>query len=131
MSNSGFASAAVEVEGLKELRRTLKKAGGDVNDLKLANRHAAESIKPIAAGLAPKVSGRLVGTLRVGATQKAGLLRSGRKLVPYAGPIHWGWPARGIRPHPYMTAAATNNEHIWMKAYLDEVDRAIKKVKGK
>ncbi|HAT1503351.1 HK97 gp10 family phage protein [Corynebacterium striatum] len=131
MSNSGFAPATVKVEGLKELRRTLKQAGGDLNDLKLANRHAAESIEPIAAGLAPKVTGRLVGTLRVGATQKAGLLRSGRKLVPYAGPIHWGWPARGIRPHPYMTEAATNNEHIWMQVYINEVDRAIKKVKGK
>lgn len=129
--SSSFKSSVVHVEGARELRRTLKRAGGDMEDLKAANRAAARSIEPIAAGLAPKVTGALVGTLRVGATQKAGMLRVGKKLVPYAGPIHWGWPARGIKPHPFMSEAATDNEQIWMEAYMRDIDKALKKVKGK
>lgn len=128
---NGFASAHVQVDGARKLRRELKKAGGDLGQLRDANRQAARSILPIAAGLAPVTTGRLKASLRVAATNKAGMLRAGRKAVPYAGPIHWGWPLRGIHPRPFMTQAATNNESIWMDAYLGAVDKALKEIKGK
>lgn len=126
-----FFSSAVHVEGAKELRRTLKLAGGDLSDLRAANRNAAQSIVPIAAGLAPVRSGVLKASVRAGATNRAGIVRAGFKRVPYAGPIHWGWPARGIRPRPFLSEAATGNEHLWLDAYMDEVEKAIAKIKGK
>ena len=128
--DNAFTSAHVKVAGARQLRRELKKAGGDLSQLREANRQAARSILPIAAGLAPVTTGRLKASLRVAATNRAGMVRAGRKAVPYAGPIHWGWPLRGIRPNPFMTQAATNNEHIWMDAYMDAVDKALKDIKG-
>lgn len=126
-----FYSSTVHVEGAKQLRRTLKQAGGDLSDLRMANRHAAETIVPIAAGLAPVLTGRLKASVRAGATNRAGIVRAGFKKVPYAGPIHWGWPARGTHPHPFLSLAATGSEALWMEAYMDEVDSAIRKIKGK
>ncbi|QMV84730.1 HK97 gp10 family phage protein [Corynebacterium hindlerae] len=128
---NGFVSASTHVKGARELRRTLKQAGGDLSQLREANREAARSILPIAAGLAPVKTGALKASLRVGATQRAGIVRAGKKAVPYAGPIHWGWQARGIKANPFMTEAATNNEHIWIEAYMDAVEKAIRQVKGK
>lgn len=128
---SGFTKVSADVEGVARLRRELKKAGGDLSQLREANRNAAASILPIAEGLAPKRTGRLAATIRTGATNKAGILRAGRKSIPYAGPIHWGWPVRGIRPQPYLAEAAQGNEDIWIGAYTEAIDKAIKQVEGK
>ena len=34
----------------------------------------------------------------------------GRATVPYAGAIHWGWPARNISAQPFLTDAAKQTE---------------------
>ena len=59
--------------------------------------------------------GDLKKTLRSGASARAGVVRIGKKLVPYAGPIHYGWPSRPnasknwkggpIRPNPFLYKA--------------------------
>ncbi|CAB0660738.1 hypothetical protein [Corynebacterium diphtheriae] len=128
---NSFFSAQAHVEGAARLRRTLKKAGGDLDDLKEANRRAAKAIKPIAEGMAPVLTGRLQASIRVGATRKAGILRAGRKTVAYAGPVHWGWPAHGIKANPFMSNAAIRNQHVWEKEYIAALEAAIRKVKGK
>lgn len=128
---SGHVDVSAEVEGLKNLRRTIRQAGGDTKDLRNANLAAAQTIVPIAAGLAPKVTGRLAASIRAGATQKAGMVRAGRKLIPYANPVHWGWPKRNIEPNPWIASAAAANEELWLKVYEQHIDRILGKIEGK
>lgn len=133
--------ARVRVEGADTLRRTLKQSGLDLKQLKDANRAAAGSILPIAIGLAPvgkpppphwnvPAPGRLKASLRVGATQRAGMIRAGKKSVPYAPVIHWGWPARNIAPHPWIMRAAQDNEAVWTAVYMQHVDKILDQIKG-
>ena len=64
-------------------------------------------------------------------TKTAGIIRAGRKKIPYAGAVHWGWPSRGIAAQPYMTEGAQRTESIWVPLYQQLMDDALKKVKGK
>ena len=121
----------VEVEGARQLRKTLRAAGDDLEDLKAANQQAASIAATAAKAGAPRVSGTLAGDIRASGTKTAGIVRAGRKKIPYAGPIHWGWPARGIEAQPYMTEGAQRTESIWVPLYQELMDDAIKKVKGK
>lgn len=121
----------VEVEGARQLRKTLRAAGDDLADLKSANQQAANIAATAAKAGAPHRSGDLAGDIRASGTKTAGIVRAGRKKIPYAGPIHWGWPARGIKAQPYMTEGAQRTESIWVPLYQQLMDDALKKVKGK
>lgn len=121
------------VRGATELQRTLRQAGADMEDLKAVNERAAEIVLPVAERLAPKRSGALKDTLRVGASKRAGIVRAGnnRKTgVPYAGPIHWGWPARGIDENLFMVDAAHATESQWEQLYINHAEHALGLVKG-
>ncbi|MGP5362152.1 hypothetical protein ACTXLB_02460 [Brachybacterium tyrofermentans] len=121
----------VEIDGARELRRTLRAAGDDLEDLKAANQAAANIAAAAARTKAPKLTGRLAGDIRASGTKTAGIIRAGRKKIPYAGPIHWGWPSKGIAGRPYITQGAQQTESIWVPLYQKQLDQALKKVKGK
>ncbi len=90
-----MADKALMVVGQKRFVQTMRKAGADMDDLKEVNREAAQIALPAVRNLAPRgKTGRLAGSLRVGATKRAGVIRAGRKAVPYAGPTNYGWPTR-------------------------------------
>lgn len=122
--------ATIEVFGDRRFVATMRAAGVDVKQLKDAHRAAASIAAGAAATAAPKRTGRLAGTVRVGATQRAGIVRAGRKSVPYANPIHWGWPARGIKANPWMSRAAQASEPAWLRVYMDHVEDIIDRVEG-
>jgi len=102
----------VSVADLNKFTRKLKQYEGAVEDLKAAHKSAANLVAATARPLVPTRTGRLAGTLRTGATNRGGRVAAGRKAVPYAGPIHFGWPnrpdrAKGwrggpIRPNPFI-----------------------------
>lgn len=121
----------VQVDGARELRRTLRAAGDDLEDLKAANLQAAQIAATAARARAPRLTGQLAGDIRASGTKTAGTIRAGRKKIPYAGPIHWGWPARGIEARPYITEGAQATESIWVPLYQELMDEALAKVKGK
>lgn len=121
----------VQVDGARELRRTLRAAGDDLEDLKAANLQAAQIAATAARARAPRLTGQLAGDIRASGTKTAGTIRAGRKKIPYAGPIHWGWPARGIEAQPYITEGAQATESIWVPLYQELMDEALAKVKGK
>lgn len=121
----------VEVEGARQLRKTLRAAGDDLTDLKDANQRAADIAATAAKAGAPRRSGALAGDIRASGTKTAGIIRAGRKKIPYAGAVHWGWPSRGIAAQPYMTEGAQRTESIWVPLYQQLMDDALKKVKGK
>ncbi len=88
-------SIDVDAVGLEKARRALLKLGdAAVNDMKQVNKGAAEIVARRARTEAPRRSGRLAGDIRSSGTKARGIIRVGRKALPYAGPIHWGWPGR-------------------------------------
>jgi hypothetical protein len=121
---------AVEVEGLRQLRRSLKAAGLSLQDLKDAHAQVAQLVVRAAAPRAPRRTGRLVATDRAAGTQTAAIVRAGRASVPYAGPIHWGWPARHIPAQPWLYDAAVQSREEWTGLYLHALEDIIDKVEG-
>lgn len=127
-----MADKALYVVGQKRFVQTMRKAGADMQELKEVNRRAADIAKPEAVARAPRgKTGRLAGSIRAGATQKAGIIRAGRKtVVPYAGPINYGWPARNIRPRTFVNDAVASTESQWAKEYETFVKKTMNQIKG-
>lgn len=125
-----MARPQVEVKGAKELRKQLKAAGDDLADLKATHKKIAQIVEFDALQLAPVVTGGLVGSIRASGTQTAAIVRAGRKSVPYAGPIHWGWPARNITAQPFLVDAQEAKYEDWMSEYTQLVDKALDKIAG-
>lgn len=125
-----MARPALEVDGARQLRRALKQAGINVQDLKDAHREAAELVKRAADPDAPRRSGALASSTRAAGTQAAAIVRAGSARVPYAAPIHWGWPARHIDAQPWIADAAERTEPEWTQEYLDHLETIINAIEG-
>lgn len=123
-----MAEANLKVRGGARLRRTLKRAGVDLSELKQVNREVSNIVA--GAAQAPVQTGRLAATVRAGATQRTAVVRAGRARVPYAGPIHWGWPSRGIVAQPFLSEAATETEPEWTGVYFEQLETVIDKIRG-
>ncbi len=133
MANLGASGKTYQVEGARQLRATLRRAGDDLSDLRDANRQASEIVAPVAKSRVPHRSGRLAESIRPGATKTAAIVRAGnnRKTgVPYANPIHWGWFKRGIKPNPFLSLAAQESENRWRLPYEKALQAALDKIKG-
>jgi hypothetical protein len=120
----------VEVRGVKELRKTMKQAGEDLSDLKDVNQAAGNLVVGIAQGMAPSVSGALAGSIRASRAAGGVSIKAGSARVPYAGPIHWGCPARNIRESLFLTNAASQSEAEWVEMYYQGLEKIIDRVKG-
>ena len=126
-----MAAKAAYVVGQKRFVQTMRKAGADMKELKDVNRQAADIALPAVRQLTPRgESGRLAGSIRVGATQKAGVIRAGRKSVPYAGVINYGWPKRGIKHRLFVNQGVAGAAGAWRRVYTQFVDKTMSKVKG-
>ena len=82
----------IEVVGGKELRRALRLAEDKLlkDELKSANKDAAEVVAKEAKNTVPVRSGRLRSTIKALGSQTKGQVKAGKKAVPYAAAIHWG-----------------------------------------
>ncbi|KFI84484.1 bacteriophage protein, PF04883 family [Bifidobacterium reuteri DSM 23975] len=122
-------AASIQLKGAGQLARGLKKAGVDMKDLRQINKQAAQVVVPEAKNLAPKGrTGKLAASVRAGATQKAGVVRTGSKRVPYAGVINYGWPKHNIKPTRFANQAAKNTEPQWTQLYADAVQKIINRI---
>lgn len=117
----------IEVVGAKQLRREMKQLGEDMAQLTEVNRQAAEPVASTARSLVPVLSGRLGNTIAVKATRTRALVQAGGRLVPYAGPIHFGWPAHNIAPQPFLYDALDKRADDVQRAYADHVERLVHK----
>jgi hypothetical protein len=119
------ASPTIQVKGAKELRRAIRQAETTelAAELKAANREAAEVVAYEAQTIVPVKSGRLLETIRASGTLTAGVVRAGRASLPYAGPIHFGWPGHNIEPNPYLYDAADNRVDEVVEQYQAAIDR--------
>ena len=120
-------SGAFRVQGEDRLRSTLQGAGDQLDDLSGAAKRAGDLVVGAARSRAPSRSGRLASSL-FPVVNARGVTVGAR--APYAGVVHWGWPARGIRANPFLSDAATSTESTWVGYYADEVQAAVDGVKG-
>lgn len=120
----------VRVEGLNRFTRTLRRAGDDLTDLKDAHAAVGRVVAAAAQARAPRRTGRLASTIRPSRQARRARVSAGRASVPYAGPIHWGWPARNIAANPFLSNAATSTETAWVALYEDELNKIIDRVEG-
>jgi hypothetical protein len=121
--------ARVEVEGAKELRRALKRMGDDLKDLRAINLEAANAVADRARERVPVVSGRLQRSIKPRATKTRGYVTAGdNRLVPYAGPIHFGWSARNIAPQPFLFDALDDRRDEIVRKYQDRVSGLVERV---
>jgi len=125
------AAAGVKVEGLTNLRRTLRDAGQDVQELTRANDAAAAIVATAGRPRTPIRTGRLMATVKGrGLATRAVVSAGSPKRVPYANPIHWGWPDRNITWQPWLSDTARATEPVWLTAYSADVQRIANNVKG-
>lgn len=91
-----------KVTGLSEVVRDLTRLGLEVDDLKGAFSKVASEGARVMGGFVPVRSGRLRGSVRGNKAKSKAVVMVGRASVPYAGPIQWGWAARGIAPSGFF-----------------------------
>lgn len=93
----------IQVEGLSELRRTLKRFADDApKAMREANLAAARTVIAAALPNVPVRSGALKRTIKPLASATAARMKlGGTNAVPYAAAVHWGTgPRPGLRgPH--------------------------------
>lgn len=97
---------SLKVEGLRELQREIRRLqDADLKQgLRAANRRAAAIVKDAADP--PRRTGRLARSVGVVAGLKDAVVKAGSaSVVPYAGPVHYGWPARHIKANPFILRA--------------------------
>ena len=121
-------SDSVKIEGLSKLQRDLRKLSTDALDLNKeefleTNKRVAEIIIGESKKYVPVLTGALAQSVRNASTKKSAKVRAGNVGVPYAGPIHFGWPSRGIRPNPFFYDAIDNRRDEIRDRYVDLVDK--------
>lgn len=117
-----------QVEGARELRRALGRGADALADLKDANAAAAATVADRARLTGPRVSGRLDASVRSSGTKTQAVVRAGSRSVPYAGVIHFGWPARHIAAEPFIIDAGRATESSWVGLYLSAIQKIIDKI---
>lgn len=117
----------LEIEGLREVQRALKGLAEDSReDMKETHRKAGEIVAAAAKPLAPVLTGRLSATIQSSPTKYQGRVRIGRGAsVPYAGPIHFGWPARRIAPQPFVYDALDSRREEVKQQYEQRMNELI------
>lgn len=116
---------AIEVEGLKELRKALDEAADDAQDLKDANREAGTVVVEEAKSLVPVLTGRLQASIRATGAKAGSTVVGGRASLVYAGVIHFGWPAHNIEPQPFLYDAVDRRRDEVMDRYQKAIDQIV------
>lgn len=129
-----MAQPAIRVGGMRKVRAQMRAAGDDLSDLRDLHKRLADDVADTAKTKTPVRSGRLQRSVRGSGTKTAARVRTGNNRksgptsVPYAGPIHFGWGARGIRPQPFMYDALDDRRRDVIQAYNDEVAAMVRRV---
>ena len=119
---------AIQVKGAKELRAALTRLGEGVSDLKAIHLEAANVVAGQARLYAPVLTGALEGSIRASGTKTRGVVRFGRQGIPYAGVIHFGWPAHNISPNPFAYDAMEDKQDEVVRLYEDRVEALVNRV---
>lgn len=132
-----MARAAVEVEGVRELRASMRRLGQDVHQFKDVHAKVGNYVGATAASGAPRRTGMLAASWRPGAAATQATVRFGGAGVRYANAVHWGTGPRpgrrgphNIAPRPFAVNAAHATEPTWVPWYQDALQRMVNRVRG-
>lgn len=118
---AGRSSARIQVEGASELRKALRQAGDDASDLKQVHADVGEVVVREAQAIGPRRTGTLLGSGRATRNKTSAVVKFGRASVPYAGVIHFGWPAHNIAPNPFVYDALDHRRQEVIDIYEKRV----------
>ena len=125
------SDGASRSRGLDTLVRTLRKAGDESRELKDAHARAGEIVAPSARRRCAPPQRRARGFDPAGRQARRRGCTAGRAIVPYAGPIHWGWPAAASAATVPQSTPRRRPRREWTEAaYEKDVEAALDKVKG-
>lgn len=124
----GTARTGVEVEGARELRRAMARMDASLDDLKATHRQVAELVEARAEDIAPVLTGTLRDSTRVSVRKTGASVLAGRSRIPYAGVIHFGWPAHGIEPQPFLYDALDDRREAVADAYSERVAALVRRL---
>jgi hypothetical protein len=100
-----------------------------VSDLTKVNRKAAQPVYDRAREIVPRRSGRLARSIKVRATARTAHVQAGKTgLVPYAGPIHFGWRRRNIEPQPFLYGALDDRRQEVADVYANYVGDLVERL---
>lgn len=125
MPRSEYVS--VRIDGLNTVVRDLLGMGLEVEDLKGAFSEIARFGAIVAARHAPRRSGALAGDIRGNRARNKAVITAGRSSLPYAGPINFGWAARGIKPSGFMQKADTELQPYSLRVLEQDINAAIRR----
>jgi HK97 gp10 family phage protein len=136
----------IEIKGLKRAMRLMKDLDGDFKkQFKDIHKGASDIVADEARRLAPVKTGKLRRSIRTSGTNKGGVIRIGKKKIPYAGRVTFGDPTslfgriRGgggikIKGNPFFYEAADRQFKQVVEYYDEELeqilDRALKASKA-
>ena len=125
-------SEAIKVTGLSKVQRDLRKLSTDALDLNKTefletNKQVADLIIGEAKNYVPVLSGALAAAIKNASTKKSAKVRAGNAAVQYAGPIHFGYPKRAIKPNPFFYEAIDSRRDEVRQKYDSLVSSLITK----
>jgi hypothetical protein len=123
---AGKSPVRLEVEGLDDLLRVARRVHSkEINAaVRKANVDAAAIARDDARAHAPRKSGRLAASVTAVRSLKYGAVKAGTAArVPYAAPIHWGWPARNIAPREFLLVAVVKKREQIESTYLEGLEK--------
>lgn len=124
----------IEIKGLRQAQRIMGRLDADFKKrFKDIHKGAADIVAEEARKIAPRRTGRLRNDIRTSGTTKGGVVRVGRKKIPYAGRVLFGDPVtfrdrlmRGAQrrrvPQPFIYKAADIQFRNVVDYYNDELE---------
>ena len=113
-----------QIDGLRETQKALKALGESTKkELKSTHLEAAQIVVNGALRIAPVRTGALAASMRAAATMTSGKVRIGNAAVPYAGAIHFGWPARRIKPQPFIYDSLDGRRNAVAQLYVARLEQ--------
>ena len=125
------SSRHIDVKGMRELQRDLRKIGDKslMNELRAAHKKASDRAAKAAALEAPFRSGKLSRSIKAKPTNKEGRIKIGTpKRTPYAGPIHFGWLKHGIKKNEFGYRGIRNVIKEIQKDYERDINNVAAKI---
>jgi phage gpG-like protein len=122
-----MSGTSITVEGDERLTATLHHAADDLADMSSVGGSAGEVVRARAASNAPKVTGRLAGSVRASATSSEVVVAS---TLVYAGRVQYGMPSVSQPAQPFMSDALRETERAVVDLYARRCDHAMSQVQG-
>ena len=117
----------IQVEGLNAAVKKLRQFDNVDKELRDAGQEAAKILIRAALPLVPERSGLLKSTLRPSRIVRGAQAKAGNSRARYAGPIHWGWAKRRIKPQPFYSIALGYTQEEIIANYQHSLDKLINK----